>query len=180
MSTTNSIRPTRASPYWASSTIWRRLGSAGSIITGRPSMGSWVLYGLGSDAEDLPGFVVLMSSGRGGQMQPIAARQWSSGILPSGFQGVKFNSAGDPVLYIDNPRGVTPVAQRESIEAINALNRIEAAQIRDPEIQTRISQYEMAFKMQSSVPGLMDMSKEPRSVMEAYGATPGDGSCASN
>ena len=143
-------------------------------------MGSWVLYGLGSEAEDLPGFVVLMSSGRGGQMQPIASRQWSSGFLPSKYQGVKFNSAGDPVLYIDNPRGVTAVAQKESIDAINALNRIEAARIRDPEIQTRISQYEMAFKMQSSVPGLMDMSKEPRSVMEAYGASPGDGSFASN
>ncbi len=152
----------------------------GSILPGRPSMGSWVLYGLGSEAEDLPGFVVLMSAGRGGQMQPIASRQWSAGILPSKFQGVKFNSAGDPVLYIDNPRGVTPVAQRESIQAINALNRIEAARLHDPEIQTRISQYEMAFKMQASVPGLMDMSKEPRSVMEAYGAAPGDGSFASN
>ena len=156
------------------------LMNTGSIITGRPSMGSWVQYGLGSEAEDLPGFVVLLSQGRGGQMQPIAARQWSAGILPSKFQGVKFNSAGDPVLYINNPRGLSHAAQKESIDAINALNRIENATVQDPEIQTRISQYEMAFRMQASVPGLMDMSKEPASALEAYGAKPGDGSFASN
>ena len=154
--------------------------NTGSIITGRPSMGSWVLYGLGSEAEDLPGFVVLLSSGKGGQMQPIAARQWSAGILPSKFQGVKFNSAGDPVLYIKEPPGVSRLAQKESINAINALNRLEDAALHDPEIQTRISQYEMAFRMQASVPGLMDMSKEPASMLEAYGAKPGDGSFASN
>jgi hypothetical protein len=156
------------------------LMNTGSIITGRPSMGSWILYGLGSEAEDLPGFVVLLSSGRGGQNQPIAARQWSAGILPSKFQGVKFNSAGDPVLYIKSPDGVSRKLQHDSIEAINALNRIEDASAHDPEIATRISQYEMAFKMQSSVPGLMDMSKEPQSVLDAYGAHPGDGSFASN
>jgi hypothetical protein len=156
------------------------LMNTGSIVTGRPSMGSWVFYGLGAEARDLPGFVVLLSEGRGGQNQPIAARQWSAGMLPSKFQGVKFNSAGDPVLYIKNPGGITPVAQRESIDAINALNRIQDAALHDPEIQTRISQYEMAFKMQSSVPGLMDMSKEPAGVLESYGARPGDGSFASN
>ena len=154
--------------------------NTGSILTGRPSMGSWVLYGLGSESEDLPGFVVLMSSGRGGQMQPIAARQWSAGNLPSKFQGVKFNSAGDPVLYIKTPGGLSNTAQKESIEAINALNRIEDRMKHDPEIQTRISQYEMAFKMQASVPGLMDMSKEPKKVLDSYGANPGDGSFASN
>jgi Protein of unknown function (DUF1501) len=154
--------------------------NTGSIIPGRPSMGSWVFYGLGSDAEDLPGFVVLLSAGRGGQMQPIAARQWSAGLLPSKFQGVKLNSIGDPVLYIENPRGLNAKMQRESIDAINRLNRLEDATVHDPEIQTRISQYEMAFKMQSSVPGLMDMSKEPQSVLDAYGAHPGDGSFASN
>ncbi len=154
--------------------------NTGSIIPGRPSMGSWIFYGLGSEAEDLPGFVVLLSSGRGGQMQPIAARQWSSGLLPSKYQGVKLNSIGDPVLYIENPRGVNAKLQRESIDAINRLNRLEDAAVHDPEIQTRISQYEMAFKMQTSVPGLMDMSKEPQSVLEAYGAHPGDGSFASN
>jgi hypothetical protein len=156
------------------------LMNTGSIIAGRPSMGSWILYGLGSEAEDLPGFVVLLSSGRGGQNQPIAARQWSAGLLPSKFQGVKFNSAGDPVLYIHSPEGVSTKLQHDSIEAINALNNIENASVEDPEIATRVAQYEMAFKMQSSVPGLMDMSKEPQSVLDAYGAHPGDGSFASN
>jgi len=154
--------------------------NTGSIIPGRPSMGSWVFYGLGSDAEDLPGFVVLLSAGRGGQMQPIAARQWSAGLLPSKYQGVKLNSVGDPVLYIENPHGISAKLQRESIDVINKLNRLEDASVHDPEIQTRISQYEMAFKMQSSVPGLVDMSKEPQSVLDAYGAHPGDGSFASN
>jgi hypothetical protein len=154
--------------------------NTGSIVTGRPSMGSWLLYGLGADAEDLPGFVVLLSAGKGGQMQPIASRQWSAGILPSKFQGVKLNSIGDPVLYIENPPGVSSAIQRDSIDAINALNRIENTALQDPEIMTRVAQYEMAFKMQSSVPGLVDMSKEPKEVMEMYGAKPGDGSFASN
>jgi hypothetical protein len=154
--------------------------NTGSIIPGRPSMGSWVFYGLGAEAKDLPGFVVLLSAGRGGQMQPIAARQWSAGLLPSKFQGVKFNSAGDPVLYIQNPRGVSAKVQRDSIDAINRLNHLSDSTLHDPEIQTRIAQYEMAFKMQTSVPGLMDMSAEPKSVLEMYGAQPGDGSFASN
>ncbi len=154
--------------------------NTGSIIPGRPSMGSWVLYGLGSEAQDLPGYVVLLSAGRGGQMQPIAARQWSAGLLPSKFQGVKLNSAGDPVLYIQNPPGLSAKVQRDSIDAINRLNRLEDATLHDPEIETRVAQYEMAFKMQTSVPGLVDMSKEPKSVLEAYGAQPGDGSFASN
>jgi len=125
-------------------------------------MGSWLFYGLGADTEDLPGFVVLLSSGLGGQMQPIAARQWSAGLLPSKFQGVKLNSIGDPVLYIQNPSGINANMQRESITAINALNRAQYSTLKDPEIQTRIAQYEMAFKMQTSVPGLVDMSKEPK------------------
>ena len=154
--------------------------NAGMIIAGRPSMGSWVLYGLGSEATDLPGFIVLMSSGKGGQMQPIASRQWSSGFLPSKFQGVKFNSIGDPVLFIKNPQGVDATVQNASINAINALDKIEYGALNDPEILTRISQYEMAFKMQSSVPGLMDTSKEPQHVLDMYGAKPGDGSFASN
>jgi uncharacterized protein DUF1501 len=154
--------------------------NTGSIITGRPSMGSWIVYGLGADTDNLPGFVVMLSSGRGGQMQPIAARQWSAGLLPSKFQGVKFNSIGDPVLYIKNPPGITRDAQRDSIEAINALNKIEHGTLKDPEILTRVAQYEMAFKMQASVPELMDMSKEPQSVLDMYGAKPGDGSFASN
>ncbi len=156
------------------------LMNTGSIITGRPSMGSWILYGLGAETENLPGFVVLMSAGKGGQMQPIAARQWSAGILPSRFQGVKFNSSGDPVLHIETPRGLDPASQKDSIDAINALNRLEHNRMNDPEILTRVAQYEMAFKMQSSVPDLVDMSKEPASVLEMYGAKPGDGSFASN
>ncbi len=156
------------------------LMNTGSIIAGRPSMGSWVLYGLGSEAENLPGFVVLISSGKGGQMQPIAARQWSAGLLPSRFQGVKFNSVGDPVLHIDTPNGLCADTQKDTIDAINALNRMEYDRVKDPEIQTRIAQYEMAFRMQASVPDLMDMSKEPQSMLEMYGAKPGDGSFASN
>jgi hypothetical protein len=154
--------------------------NTGSIITGRPSMGSWILYGLGAESSDLPGFVVLLSAGRGGQMQPIAQRQWSAGILPSKYQGVKLNSIGDPVLYIQNPCGIDAKLQDESIRAINKLNEIENIRLHDPEISTRISQYEMAFRMQASVPGLVDMSKEPKEVMEMYGAHPGDGSFASN
>jgi hypothetical protein len=154
--------------------------NSGSIMTGRPSAGSWVLYGLGAEAENLPGFVVLVSQGRGGQMQPIAARQWSAGILPSKFQGVRFNSVGDPVLYITNPRGISIDMQRDSIQAVNALNRFSDRSLHDPEIETRIAQYEMAFKMQSSVPGLLDMSAEPAHVWDMYGARPGDGSFAAN
>jgi len=154
--------------------------NSGSIMTGRPSMGSWVLYGLGAETDNLPGFVVLVSQGKGGQMQPIAARQWSAGILPSKFQGVRFNSVGDPVSYITNPRGVSREMQMDSIQAINALNQLEDKSLHDPEIQTRIAQYEMAFKMQASVPGLLDMSNEPAHVLEMYGAKPGDGSFAAN
>ncbi|MDX2030459.1 MAG: DUF1501 domain-containing protein [Blastocatellia bacterium] len=154
--------------------------NTGSIIAGRPSMGSWLLYGLGAETEDLPGFVVLMSSGKGGQNQPIATRQWSAGFLPSRFQGVKLNSVGDPVLYIKNPNGLHPETQRDTIAAVNQLNRMQYDAVRDPEILTRISQYEMAFRMQASVPDLTDMSKEPRQVLDMYGATPGDGSFASN
>ena len=154
--------------------------NSGSIITGRPSMGSWVLYGLGAETDNLPGFVVLVSQGNGGQMQPIAARQWSAGNLPSKFQGVRFNSVGDPVLYITNPRGMSRDMQRDSIQTINALNALEDRTLHDPELQTRIAQYEMAFKMQTSVPGLLDMSGEPAHVLDMYGAKPGDGSFASN
>jgi hypothetical protein len=154
--------------------------NTGSIIAGRPSMGSWLLYGLGSETEELPGFIVLMSSGKGGQMQPIAARQWHSGFLPSRFQGVKFQSQGDPVLYLGNPAGVTRGDQEQIIDAVNQLNRRQHDAVLDPEIQTRISQYEMAFRMQASVPALTDLSGEPAAVLERYGAQPGDGSFASN
>jgi hypothetical protein len=153
--------------------------NSGTSIAGRPSMGSWVLYGLGSEAEDLPGFIVLISSG-GGQDQPIAQRQWHSGFLPSRFQGVPFQSKGEAVAYLSNPPGVCPDSQRGVIEAVQGLNRIEQETIEDPEIATRISQYEMAFRMQTSVPDLMDLSGEPRHILDLYGVSGPDGSFAAN
>jgi hypothetical protein len=154
--------------------------NTGTQISGRPSAGSWIWYGLGSDAEDLPGFVVLVSQGRGGQMQPIAARQWHSGFLPSRFQGVQFRSKGDAVLYLRNPEGVTASEQRDVIDAVSALTRTSPDWIEDPEVAARLSQYEMAFRMQSSVPALTDFSAEPQSVREAYGVSEMDGSFAAN
>jgi hypothetical protein len=153
--------------------------NTGTAISGRPSMGSWVLYGLGREIDDLPGFVVLTSHG-GGQDQPIAARQWHSGFLPSQFQGVQFQSAGDPVLYVGRPPGVTAGDQRLIVNAVNQLNQIHGLTSVDAEIDTRIAQYEMAFRMQSSVPGLMDLSDEPSSILEMYGTQGADGSFAAN
>jgi Protein of unknown function (DUF1501) len=154
--------------------------NTGSQIAGRPSMGSWALYGLGSDSSDLPGFVVLTSLGRGGQNQPIAARQWSAGFLPSKFQGVHLRGKGDPVLYLSNPAGVSRQQQQDVVETINALNNRYDAQVADSEIATRVVQYEMAFRMQASVPNLIDATREPQKVFELYGCKPGDGSFASN
>ena len=154
--------------------------NTGSQIAGRPSMGAWVTYGLGSDAMDLPGFVVLTSLGRGGQNQPIAARQWSSGFLPSRYQGVQLRGKGDPVLYLGNPAGITRESQGSDIAAINSLNRRYDSLVDDPEIATRIAQYEMAFQMQASVPELMDLSSENAKTLDLYGCRPGDGSFASN
>ncbi len=154
--------------------------NTGTQISGRPSAGSWIWYGLGSEAFDLPGFVVLVSQGRGGQMQPIAARQWHSGFLPSRFQGVQFRSKGDAVLYLRNPEGVTEAEQRDVIDAVAALTRTSPGWIEDPEVAARLSQYEMAFRMQSSVPALTDFSSEPRSVLDAYGVSEMDGSFAAN
>ncbi len=154
--------------------------NTGSQIAGRPSMGAWVTYGLGSEAEDLPGFVVLTSLGKGGQNQPIAARQWSSGFLPSRHQGVQLRSDGDPVLYLNTPPGVSREQQGADVAAINALNRQYDASAHDPEIATRVAQYEMAFQLQASVPELMDVRGESRKTLELYGCRPGDGSFASN
>jgi hypothetical protein len=154
--------------------------NTGSQIAGRPSMGAWVTYGLGSEAEELPGFVVLTSLGKGGQNQPIAARQWSSGFLPSKFQGVQLRAKGDPVLYLTNPPGISKDRQHGDVDAINALNRQRDVLTGDPEIATRIAQYEMAFKMQASVPDLMDVSAEGAKTLDLYGCQPGDGSFASN
>lgn len=154
--------------------------NTGSQIAGRPSMGSWVTYGLGCEADDLPGFVVMMSTGKGRNPQPIAARQWNSGFLPSKYQGVQLRSLGDPVLYLTSPNGVTRERQGRDFAAINALNKQHSALCDDPEIATRIAQYEMAFQMQASVPELMDIRDEGAKTLELYGCQPGDGSFASN
>ena len=154
--------------------------NTGSQIAGRPSMGAWVNYGLGSEAEDLPGFVVMISTGPGRSPQPVAARQWSSGFLPSRFQGVQLHGRGDAVHYLGNPAGVSRGTQEADIRAINVLNRQHDALVRDPEIATRIAQYEMAFRMQASVPELTDLRGESAATLEMYGCVPGDGSFASN
>jgi len=138
------------------------------------------LDGLGSEAEDLPGFVGLTSLGKGGQNQPIAARQWAAGLLPSRFQGVPLRGKGDPVLYLGTPAGVTHAQQKDVVDVINAINAKYDTIVDDPEISTRIVQYEMAFKMQTSVPALMDIKAEGTKTLELYGCQPGDGSFASN
>jgi len=154
--------------------------NTGSMIAGRPAMGSWLWYGLGNDAQDLPGFVVMISTGKFGQKQPIAARQWHSGFLASRYQGVEFRSTGDPVLYLKNPDGIDARRQREFVDAVQQLNQLRDTVDPDPEIATRISQYEMAFKMQTSVPELMDVSQEPAHILEMYGTQGGDGTFAAN
>jgi hypothetical protein len=154
--------------------------NCGTAISGRPSMGAWINYGLGAETSDLPGFVVLTSVGGREPDQPIASRQWSSGFLPSRFQGVEFNSSGDPVHYVRNPAGVPAKLQRSSINAIQELDRYADRWMNDPEVATRVAAYETAFRMQTSVPELMDMSSEPAHILELYGATAGDGSFASN
>lgn len=154
--------------------------NSGSILKGRPCMGSWMLYGLGSEAADLPGFVVFTTAGRTG-LQPVSARQWNAGVLPSRFQGVQFQSKGDAVHYVGNPEGVCQSTQRQVIEEINRLNGHLAEETLDPEVRTRIAQYELAFRMQTSVPGLTDFSKETKDTLELYGIKkPGDGTFASN
>jgi hypothetical protein len=154
--------------------------NTGSIIKGRPSMGSWLLYGLGAETDNLPGFIVLTSRGKSG-LQPVSARQWSSGFLPSKFQGILIQSRGEAVHYVGNPDGVCQSTQRQVVEEINRLNGILADERIDPEIQTRISQYELAFRMQTSVPELTDFRSEPKAVLDLYGVKePGDGTFASN
>ncbi len=154
--------------------------NTGSMVAGRPAMGSWLWYGLGNDAESLPGFVVMVSTGNYGQKQPIAARQWHSGFLPSRFQGVEFRSVGDPVLYVRSPAGINRQRQRDFVDAVEALNTLRNAESPDPEIATRISQYEMAFQMQTSVPELMDVRNEPKHILDLYGTRGGDGTFAAN
>jgi hypothetical protein len=156
--------------------------NSGSILKSRPSMGSWLLYGLGSMSQNLPGFIVLTSQGRSG-VQPVSARQWSSGFLPTKFQGVQLQTRGDAVHYVGSPEGVCQSTQRLVVEEIARLNGMLAEDKgkTDPEIATRVAQYELAFKMQSSVPELTDMSKETQATLDLYGVKkPGDGTFASN
>ena len=143
---------------------------------GRPSIGSWLNYGLGTENQDLPGFVVLIT----GNVLGAGSPAWGSGFLPSVYQGVEFRSQGDPVLFLSNPEGVESTSRRRIIDAVNAMNRSQFAELGDPEIATRISQYELAYRMQTSVPELMDISGEPKSVHQMYGTEPGKTSFANN
>ncbi len=141
----------------------------GSQIAGRPSIGSWVSYGLGSESKNLPGFIVLISPGAGGGGQPLYDRLWGAGFLPSRYQGVKFRSVGSPVLYLQDPAGFDRSDRRAYLDTLAELNQKNLADSGDPEISTRIAQYEMAFAMQASVPELTDLSKEPASTFDLYG-----------
>jgi hypothetical protein len=142
----------------------------GSALGEKPSSGAWISYGLGSDARNLPAFVVLLSNGRGDRdTQPLGSRLWGSGFLPSNHQGVQFRSSGDPVLFLTNPPGVDPEKRRSMLDAVAKLNGLGADTVGDPEIRTRIDQYEMAYRMQTSVPELLDVRKEPDEVFELYG-----------
>jgi hypothetical protein len=153
------------------------LMNTGSQQFGRPSIGSWVTYGLGSESEDLPGFIVFSSGKKG----PSGGNSnWGSGFLPTLHQGVQFRSGAEPVLYLSNPRGVDTDVQRDSLDALRELNRSRLAETGDPEIATRISSFEMAFRMQASAPELMDLSREPQHILEMYGAEPGKSSFANN
>jgi len=151
--------------------------NSGHQIVGRPSIGSWMTYGLGSACENLPGFVVLLS----GDVDPGAGNAlWSSGFLPTTYQGVPLRNQGDPVLCVSNPNGVDDAARRRSLDTLRTLNQSHLADVGDPEIATRIASYEMAYKMQSSVPDLADISKEPKAVHDAYGTQPGKASFSNN
>lgn len=149
----------------------------GSPRSGRPSLGAWVTYGLGSENENLPGFVVLISSG----VQPNGGKNsFGSGFLPSVYQGVQCRSKGDPVLYASDPEGMDREMRRMSLDALRDLNSMQAEELGHPETLTRIAQYELAFRMQMSVPEVMDISREPQYVLDAYGAQPGESSLANN
>ena len=151
--------------------------NTGTQQFGRPSMGAWVTYGLGSESQDLPAFVVFSSGKKG----PSGGNScWGSGFLPTVYQGVQFRGSGDPVLYLSNPRGVDQELQRDSLDSIGRLNQMHLGISGDPEIATRINSFEMAFRMQSSAPELMDLSKEPKQILEMYGAELGKPSFANN
>jgi Protein of unknown function (DUF1501) len=150
--------------------------NTGAQLSGRPAMGSWFSYGLGSSNKDLPAFVVLMT----GVGQPLTNAAWGSGFLPTVHQGVALRSQGDPVLFVSNPPGMGSERRRQSLDALNDLNRARYDVLRDPEIETRISAYELAYRMQTSVPEVMDISREPGRIHESYGTTPGRASFANN
>jgi hypothetical protein len=149
----------------------------GSPQFGRPSMGSWVTYGIGSPSRNLPGFIVLVSSG----VNPSAGNSnWSSGFLPSVFQGVQCRTQGDPVLYVSNPKGMDSSLRRMSLDALKDLNEMQSQELGSPETRTRIAQYEMAFRMQTAVPEVMDTTRESQKTLDLYGAKPGQPSFANN
>ena len=150
--------------------------NTGSQLFGRPSFGSWVTYGLGCESQDLPSFVVFSTGGKG---TSGGASNWGAGFLPSVHNGTLFRSTGDPVMYLSNPRGVDDELQRDSLDAIQALNRRRLDVMGDPEIATRINSFEMAYRMQSSAPELMDLSKEPKHILDMYGVEPGKTNYAS-
>jgi hypothetical protein len=151
--------------------------NSGAPQAGRPSMGAWVTYGIGSEAKDLPGFVVLQSGPRGPRG---GAAIWASGFLPTLYQGVPFRSGGEPILDLTSPKGVTPDRQRDTLDAIRDLNAARLADVGDPEIATRIASYEMAYRMQTSAPELIDLAREDKKTLEMYGAEPGKASFANN
>jgi Protein of unknown function (DUF1501) len=151
------------------------LMSTGSQIFGRPSMGAWVCYGLGSESQDLPGFVVFSTGKKG----PSGGNSnWGSGFLPTLYQGVQFRTSGEAVLYLSNPRGVDANLQHDSLDAIRELNQLRLAKVGDPEIATRINSFEMAFRMQQTAPHVMDIADEPQHILDLYGASPGKSSFA--
>jgi hypothetical protein len=151
--------------------------NTGTSMNGRPSMGAWVTYGIGSESKDLPGFVVLQSGPRGPRG---GAANWASGFLPTNFQGVPFRNTGDPIVNLSNPRGISPAAQRDTVAAVKEMNLKRLVATGDPEIATRIASYEMAYKMQTSAPELIDLSDESTATLEMYGAKPGAASFANN
>ncbi len=153
------------------------LMNTGSQIFGRPSMGSWATYGLGSESQDLPGFVVFSSGKKG----PSGGNSnWGSGFLPTVYQGVQFRGGAEPVLYLSNPPGIDSDIQRDSLDTLGSLNRLHLDVVGDPEISTRISAFEMAFRMQSTAPEVMDLNREPKHVLDMYGAKPGESSFAND
>src|SRR5262249_15449044 len=151
--------------------------NTGSIRFGRPSIGSWITYGIGSESDALPGFVVLQSGPRGPRG---GAALWSSGFLPTTYQGVPFRSGGDPILDLSNPKGITPRTQQQALDTIRDLNLAKLAVTGDSEIETRIAAYEMAYRMQTSGPELIDFGKEAKETLEMYGVEPGKATYANN